>query len=225
MQIFRQFFSIFFLFFFLPALSAQDKMAISPTTHLKLSSVAQQPNELLRYAYLREQKENFAQALFYLNMYALVTHDTETIAVIEQLAARYRLQGYERNDFEWILMKYKQYFPYLLWAVLGIWGSILLVWLGTWWRGGKVLTRYKAIWLVTLVGMLLLLNFYEQNKLAIIAKEETYLMDAPSAGGRLIKMVGQGHRVSILGEEDIWYKIRWQGKNAYIRKNCVWELE
>jgi hypothetical protein len=225
MQIFRCFFFCFFLFFScLPAV-AQEKDNISPETRIKLSTKSRQPNELLRLAYLDEQKENFAQALFYLNLYSLTTHDTEAIPTIEQLAARYRLQGYEHNDFEWLLMKYKLYFPYMLILGLSIWGSILLYWLFVWVRGGKILLRYKALWLLTLFFMAFLFNFYQANKQGIIAFDEVYLMDAPSAGSRLLKVVSKGHRIAILDETNIWYKTRWQGKVAYIRKNCVWELE
>jgi hypothetical protein len=224
MQIFCHFFFIFFLFFSCTPSNGQDKGGISPETRVKLSPTSAQPTELLRLAYLSEQKENYAQALYYLNLYALNTNDTEAIPTIEQLAARYRLQGYEHNDFEWLLMKYKQYFPYLLLGVLLVWGVVLVYWGVAWIRRVTVLTRYKIIWAITLLGWCLVFNFYEQHELGIIAKDDVYLMDAPSAGSRLVKVVGKGHRISILDEENIWCKIRWQGKIAYIRRNCIWKL-
>jgi hypothetical protein len=222
MQIFLKFFFIFFLA--CPPLCGQGRQVVSPEVHLKLSSRSRQPAEMLRLAYLREQKENYAQALFYLNLYALTTHDTDAMPVIEQLASRYRLLGYEHNDFEWLQMKYRQYFRYILLGVLALWASVLLYWLYAWSRGYEVLLRYKVIWGVTLVVWGLIFNFYQDNKLGIIATDQVYVMDAPSAGGRTIKVVNQGHRIPILEEVDIWYKIRWQGKPAYIRKNFVWEL-
>ena len=217
-------FFIFFSFFFSTAVFAQEKASNTPEAAVKLSLASRHPNELLRLAYLREQKESFAQALFYLNLYALATHDTGTLPVIEQLAARYRLQGYEHDDLAWLMMKYNQYFAYLLLMVVLVWGAILGYWLYVWARGGKILTRYKLVWLVTLFGWGVLLNFYHEKQQGIIAQDEVYLMDAPSAGSRLVKVIGQGHRIDILDEADIWYKTRWQGKIAYIRKNCVWRL-
>lgn len=202
----------------------QIKQTVSPEVQLKLSAVSRQPTELLRLAYLREQKENFEQALFYLNLYALTTHDTEAITTMEQLAARYRLSGYEHNDLQWIQMKYRQYFYQCLASILIIWSSVLLYWLYAWIKGKNILNRYKIIWAVTLLAWVAIFNFYQENKMGIIATEDVYLMEAPSAGSRLYKVVGKGHRVSILDEQDIWYKIRWQGKAVYIRKNYIWKL-
>jgi len=224
MQIFFKFFLFFFVFLCFDALKAQQMQGIAPKVQVKPSTISRKPTEMLRLAYLREQKENFVQALFYLNLYALTTHDTEAIPPIEQLAARYRLLGYEHNDLRWVQMKYRQYFPHLLIAILSIWGGVCGYWLYIMWQGGKVLSRYKLIWVFTLLLWLGVFNFYQENKLGIIADEDVYLMEAPSAGSPLFKIVGKGHRVTILGEQDIWYKIQWQNKTAFVRKNCVWEL-
>lgn len=202
----------------------QGKQLISPEVHLKISARSRQPAEMLRLAYLREQKEHYAQALFYLSLYALITHDTDAMPTIQQLASRYRLSGYEHNDFEWLQMKYRRYFNYIMLSALLIWGSVLLYWVYAWFRKHEILLRYKFIWAITLVGWGLLFNFYQENKLGVIASDNVYLMDAPSAGSKMIQIVSQGHRVPILEEEDIWYKVRWQGKIAYIRKNFVWKL-
>ncbi len=224
MQILSRFFLFIFIYLAYDALYAQNKQLISPEVQLKLSAISRQPAELLRLAYLREQKENFEQALFYLNLYVLTTHDAEALITIEQLAARYRLLGYEHNDLQWLQLKYRQYFNYLLVGVLGLWGGVLLYWVYAWAFGKKILSRYKIIWTITLLAWIGLFNLYQEDKMGIVASEEVYLMDAPSAGGRLLKVISKGHRITILDEQDIWYKIRWQGKLAYLRKNYVWKL-
>jgi uncharacterized protein YgiM (DUF1202 family) len=46
-----------------------------------------------------------------------------------------------------------------------------------------------------------------------------YLMKGPSPGADLIDVVTKGHRVDILGQDDIWVKISWNNQTAYIKSN------
>ena len=59
----------------------------------------------------------------------------------------------------------------------------------------------------------------------IIADNNTLFMNAPSAGASLIERLEQGHRIEILGKDDIWYKINWDNKEGYIRDSNILLVE
>ena len=71
------------------------------------------------------------------------------------------------------------------------------------------------------VGFLVLLfalnNFGREQKKAIITSSGVHLMEGPSPGSDVIEVVSQGHRVDILGKDDVWIKISWNDEDAYIK--------
>ncbi len=44
-------------------------------------------------------------------------------------------------------------------------------------------------------------------------------MNGPSAGASVISIVRDGHRVQVLGKEDVWLKVQWGEGVAYIKEN------
>ena len=46
-------------------------------------------------------------------------------------------------------------------------------------------------------------------------------MDGPSAGASVVDVVGDGHRVEVLGKNDVWLKIRWDDDVAYVKETAI----
>ena len=84
----------------------------------------------------------------------------------------------------------------------------------------KSVSRFPAIvYLSLLVFLLIINNFGREHTKAIITAPMAYLMKGPSPGADLIDVVTKGHRVDILGQDDIWVKISWNNQTAYIKSN------
>jgi hypothetical protein len=49
-------------------------------------------------------------------------------------------------------------------------------------------------------------------------------MDGPSSGAKLITIANMGHRVRVLGRDDVWVKIEWQGNTAYVKENNILQI-
>jgi len=61
----------------------------------------------------------------------------------------------------------------------------------------------------------------DEVEAAIITSPHAYLMDGPSAGATMVDVVGDGHRVEVIGRHDVWLKIQWDDVTGYVRDNAL----
>jgi len=66
-----------------------------------------------------------------------------------------------------------------------------------------------------------LLNLHSGAPQAIVSQDGAYLMNAPSAGASLVRIVRKGNRLDVKGQQDIWLKTEWNGRTAYVRQHHV----
>ena len=80
--------------------------------------------------------------------------------------------------------------------------------------------------LLLVMGVLFMhINFSRQTSVGIVTIPTTYLMSGPSAGASVISIVGEGHKLQITGKEDVWLKVRWMDKDAYVKQNSLLPLQ
>src|SRR3954469_12839623 len=65
------------------------------------------PAMLLKMAYIQEGLGNIGEAMYYLNLYFLVTNDKSALEKMEELAHKFNLQGYETTDADRVLTFYR----------------------------------------------------------------------------------------------------------------------
>lgn len=179
------------------------------------------PAMLLKMAYINEALENFGEALYHLNNYYSLTSDEKVLTKMRDLAATKDLEGYEASNLDYLLKFYNRYrlMFVALFAALG-----LLV-LSMIYRQKKkhskpAPTLGVALVLILVMG-LYLTNFSGIKHKGIISSTNAYLMTGPSAGSDLVEVVGEGHKVEILGQQDIWVEIKWKEGRAFVRENNI----
>jgi hypothetical protein len=176
------------------------------------------PQMLLKMAFIKEGLGDYTNTLYYLNLYFLEKADREVIDKISTLATQHDLDGYKMSDNEYFSALFRQYYLYIFGGFLLI--GILLLFMMI-----KNTKRQKeavapGMLLLTLTAIFFLAgNVFLNTSKAIIAKNNTLMMSAPSAGATLIRKAESGHRVEILDKEDIWYKVVWNNKEGYIRNS------
>jgi tetratricopeptide (TPR) repeat protein len=176
------------------------------------------PAMLLKMAYMEEGLENIAQTMYYLSFYYSITKDERAQAKITEMASKHKLSGYEYSDKEKLIGLYNDYSE-LVSFLLGSFALFLFSLMVYQKRKG-----HKPVGsLVTMALVLLLLvihtNFKPAHQTAIVAQPNTYLMSGPSAGASVIRIINEGNRMIITGEQDVWVKIRYQEKDAYIKRD------
>ena len=179
------------------------------------------PAMLLKMAYVNEGLNEIGDAMYYLNLYFLATHDKSVLEKMDELAAKYDLQGYEITDSERFWSFYLENHLYISLALAAL--AILL--LSIMYHTRMRLHTRPVTSGIFLFLLLLVLFVHEQygshRSRGIIAQGTTYLMEGPSAGASVVEIVGDGHRVDVLGKNDVWLKIRWDDDIAYVKEGAL----
>lgn len=183
------------------------------------------PAMLLKMAFVKESLGDYTQSLYYLNLYQRQIPRQQIALKMNELAAKHNLRGYDYNDWDFFLIFYQRYYPLAVVVLVLLGGWLLSGMIRKKLRGAFVSGRHGMALFVFLLGILVALNLQFNDRQAIVAQDYAYLMDAPSAGAGLVRIVGKGHRLRVGGGQDIWLRTNWMGKTAYIRKHNVWMVE
>jgi hypothetical protein len=177
------------------------------------------PAMLLKMAYIQEGLNHISQSAYYLNLYYVATQDKAASSKLEELAEKYRLEGYASSEFDRAFAVYEEHKTLLTLSLVSV--LIFLGILVTIQRLRFQTKPYVAWSLLIIFSVILLahLNLTERYPQAIIVKDNTYLMDAPSAGASVISVVRDGHRVQVMGKNDVWLKVKWGESEAYIKES------
>lgn len=179
---------------------------------------------LLKMAYIEEGLNRVGQALYYLNLYYLASNDKLVLDKMDELAAKYNLDGYKNSDADLALSFYHDYQLQISIALAVL--SLFFLSLLFYWRkkGNRSVTTGVVLFIVlALFGIHL--NFGGQISTAIVGEPNTYLMDGPSAGASVVSVIHEGHRVEVIGKTDVWYEVRWNENSVYVRDHDLLMVE
>lgn len=175
------------------------------------------PAMLLKMAYIEEGLNQTGQALYYLDLYYHATRDKSVLEKMEELAGKYKLEGYQQTEGSRILVYYQDHH-----VMISVFLAVIIFFLFSLAFYLKKINRNPVPSFVIVISLLILFavhsNAGEQLTTAIITRPGAYLMDGPSPGASVVSIVDAGHRVEIVGQKDVWVKILWQGKTAYIKE-------
>ena len=179
------------------------------------------PAMLLKMAYIQEGIKNYADALYFLNVYYYMTFSKRALNKMEELANKNGLKGYNVSDLEFFRnLLYRYYIPVT--SLLSVVAFTLLAYMVYVKRRHR---RKPSFPIVAFFFVLLLLglvvNFNGINDHGLLISDNNYVMDGPSPGSKLMEVAGKGSRVKILGNKGVWLKIRWDNQVAYIRSSDV----
>lgn len=174
------------------------------------------PAMLTRMAFIKEGLGNYAEALYYLNLYYQHTSDKGALVKMREIAEAHNLYGYEYSDFKFFLTFLQKYLPQIIFSLLAF--SVFLL-AYSYSRRRKNETPITATVLQVVVILLIgtLINGFIFEQSAIIARDNVVLMSGPSAGAEPVQVIARGHRVEVLKEGPVWNRILWEDKPVYIR--------
>jgi tetratricopeptide (TPR) repeat protein len=170
------------------------------------------PELLLKMAYAQQQLGHYPAALLYLSMAQARQPRVRTWRQLAGLAAQHRLVGYPTTWQQELRVQAQRYFYPGLQALLAgaVVGAMWLLWRrsprGAW-------AGYLAY--VALLGAYL--HFLRPTPAGLVARSGAVLMDGPGAGAEWLSTAAMGDRLPVLGRQDIWYRVRWQQREAFVR--------
>jgi hypothetical protein len=64
----------------------------------------------------------------------------------------------------------------------------------------------------------LYLHLLRPTPAGLVTRAGAALMGGPGAGAPWLSTAAPGDRLLVLGRKDIWYRVKWQRRDAYIRE-------
>ncbi|WP_226176429.1 hypothetical protein [Hymenobacter lucidus] len=138
-----------------------------------------------------------------------------------ELAQSNRLTGYSDTWKSSLLITFRRYYYSVLQGLLI--GAVLV--------GVLLLVRYRAsrAWWLTygiyLAAVAFYLNLLGASPVGLVARPHAALMAGPSAGAAWLTTARAGDRLLVRGRQDIWYRVEWRNRDAYIRRNDLLLLQ
>jgi hypothetical protein len=176
---------------------------------------------LLRLAYAEHRLGYLRAEMLYLNMALAQQPRLSTWQQLVGLAQQLRLVGYPSTwQQELRIRAWRYYYPVLQVLLSGaVLGAALLLLRRSAQRPAWL--AYGAYLLVTgayLYGL-------QPMPTGIVARHGTALMAGPSAGATWLSTAAPGDRLPVLGRQDIWLRVRWQERIAYVRASDALVVE
>lgn len=183
------------------------------------------PVMYLKLAELHEQQDHDADALHYLNRYYEVRPSADVLRKMSDLAAQHDWVGYELNDFNLLVLLYKQYGHYLVGVMLALAAYVFGVLLIKKIKHQYILPRHLVLFLLYLLGVGILVNLPENYAVAIVRAPRAILRVDPSAAAPVADAVAKGNRLNVLGNNDVWLRVVWNNQLTYVRQSDVWLVD
>jgi hypothetical protein len=179
------------------------------------------PAMFLKMAYIQEALGHLGESLYYLNLYALASHDPQADVKMAELAEKHRLEGYAEQPSDALLIILRSnYLP-----IAALLGALSLLALAI--AFNRARKNRTPSWGLALLTALLLsalvthVQLTPESGKAIVTRGQTYLMSGPSGGASVVDIVGEGHLVRIMSLHDAWLKVEWKEGEAYVRDFLV----
>ncbi len=175
------------------------------------------PAMLLKMAYIKEGL-NQSRALYYLDLYHQATDDEQTLAKMEELADKYDLEGYKptaQSQLNAWIHKNSDSIKWVIATVL----FFFFAWVVFQKKRNESLVVPAFLLTITAIGLAWFINLGEPRPLVVVSQSPVYLMSGPSAGASVVDIVEEGHRLTVSGEKDVWLRVTWREKVAFIKKS------
>ncbi|GAA4371021.1 hypothetical protein GCM10023185_46100 [Hymenobacter saemangeumensis] len=173
------------------------------------------PQLLLRMAFAQQQLGHYQAALLYLSLAQVREPRLRTWRQLAALANQYRLVGYPSTWQQELRVQAHRYY------YTGLQGLLAGAMIGAVWL---LLRRQRLArgWWLGYAGYLLLCGAYlhllRPTAAGLVARPGAAVMDGPGAGANWLGTAAVGDRLSVLGTQDIWYRVKWQQHVAFIRQ-------
>ncbi len=176
------------------------------------------PAMLLKMAYIKENTGEYDKALYFLSLYNQDKPSVKVLRKMESLADEYGVAGYHYSDLEYFLAVYNQFYRQINITLMVI--TVVFFAYNTSMQGIKrSYPRSRVIFfLFLLAGTFYLMNFGLPIYKGVVAQNHSYVMDEPSSGSNVISQLPKGTKLNIIGKNDVWYRIRYGERLAYIRE-------
>ena len=176
------------------------------------------PSSLLKLAFIEESIDDYVMSIYFLHQYYLFRPGKKVKTKIEEMATQKKLSGYSIDEADYAYYLYRAYSSYIQAGFL-ILASILFLFLLNRKRKGLSLGYSPVFTIFFLLVSAYLYNYQLPYKRAILLADKAFLMSGPAAGSSVVDVLSKGHRLDWVGENDIWFEVKWNEKKGWLKKS------
>jgi len=179
----------------------------------------------LKLASIKEKEGDFLKTLYYLNKAYEQNPNEKILAKLNEIATLHEVKGYELSDSNFLILFYKEYSGFLvaLLLILGIYIFVILFIKK--YKSNYIPINQKVFLISYLIGIGLLLNLPDKYHQGIVNHDGVLLRSEPSAAAQIEETIDKGHRLNVLGGNDIWRRVYWNEKFLYLKESDIWLVE
>jgi hypothetical protein len=189
--------------------------AVSPLYRAQIWRQRQVSAQLvLRMAYAQHQLGHYPAELLYLNLAQARQPRLSTWRQLATLAQRQRLVGYPTTWQQELRVQAQRYYYPALQVLLT--GAVVLA-IGLGLRRQRTKPGAWLAYGAYVLGTGAYLTLLRPEAVGVVTRTGAALMAGPGAGATWLSTAAPGDRLPVLGHEDIWLRVRWQERVAYVR--------
>tara|TARA_B100000614_G_scaffold31981_2_gene24665 strand:+ start:8489 stop:9199 length:711 start_codon:yes stop_codon:yes gene_type:complete len=177
---------------------------------------------LLKLSLIENKLGNFEKSIYYLSKYTKNDDNEIVDQNLNKLISENNLETYAKSDYSFLLSIYNDNKQNLVISFLIILFIIFLLNVIRRNRNQKMIF-IKTFFILAFVT-LLMINI-KGGFDGIILNENTFVMNDPSSGSDVYKLIRKGEKIKIVSETDIWYEVELENQKKYIRKKNILKID
>ncbi len=180
------------------------------------------PAMLLKLARIEEGMGNPGKSMYFLEKYYQFTKDEKVIDYLKETAETKKAIGFDYGltyQADLFYKEWKIYFQFFF-------SVIIFLGLGLMIKNRNTTYKKRNYFALAFIPLLIVafLNNYDGKSEAIITNTPSYLLEGPSAGANLVEKVNAPAKIQVKDQVDVWNKVIFEEKEAYIRTSNIRKL-
>ena len=177
---------------------------------------------LLKLSLIENELGNFEKSIYYLSKYTKNDDNEIVDRNINKLISENNLETYAKSDYSFLLSIYNDNKQNLVISFLIILFIIFCLNIIRRNRNQKIIF-IKTFFILAFIT-LLMINI-KGGLDGIILNENTFIMNDPSSGSDVYKLIRKGEKIKIVNETDVWYEVELENQKKYIRKKNILKID
>ena len=177
---------------------------------------------LLKLSLIENELGNFEKSIYYLSKYTKNDDNEIVDQNLNKLISENNLETYAKSDYSFLLSIYNDNKQNLVISFLII--LFIIFCLNVIRRNRNQKMIFIKTFFVLAFVTLLIINI-KGGLDGIILNENTFIMNDPSSGSDVYKIIRKGEKIKIVSETDIWYEVELENQKKYIRKKNILKID
>ena len=177
---------------------------------------------LLKLSLIENELGNFEKSIYYLSKYTKNDDNEIVNQNLNNLISENNLETYSKSDYSFLLSVYNDNKQNLVVSFLII--LFIIFCLNIIRRNRNQNIIFIKTFFVLAFITLLIINI-KGGLDGIILNENTFIMNDPSSGSDVYKLIRKGEKIKIVNETDVWYEVELENQKKYIRKKNILKID